>query len=196
MDSPLSTDKPNFKVVSHSVLPKRLSSSNIRAVPTNTFWTGLMLNNGDSPIYVNPYKMWYNGAGFNVCYSTLTVADKSVTTNKLINLSIRDSTSQDFTIPYYDHFSVHVQSGKLRYYLVRGSPFVTVESVAARPIISSQHVIKTVTVRSPNCYRISLNNNQEWLLYHEGGLVLNNIVNNSLTAASDYTGIFRVIVVP
>ena len=186
----LSNEKPKFEERSHPVKPARINTT--KPVPTNTFWTNLILKNGNNPIYINPYLVWYNGTGFNINYSDLTVTKDFIITNRVINFSIGTSKTNTFTVTRWDSLSVDVQLGNLTYYFVRGSPFLTCRYNNDMPVFKTQHAVLSVTATDANKYVVKLNNNQTWIIYHEGGLTLS----NTLEATSAYTGILRTMLIP
>lgn len=87
-------------------------------------------------------------------------------------------------------------ASNLRFFLVRGSPFITCSVSGNTPIsISTIHAILSF---SPNSsltkYTVKLNNGQTWLIYSSSPIHLSNTT--SLITSAGYSGIIRIAALP
>ncbi|CAA0828347.1 glycosyl hydrolase family 81 protein [Striga hermonthica] len=102
-------------------------------------------------------------------------------------------------ISKYSDLSVTLDfpSNNLKFYLVRGSPFVTCKIRRKVPLsISTNHTIRALI---PNTdltkYTIKLNNSQTWLLYASPPVKLT-LNKNSISSSTEYSGLIRIAVLP
>lgn len=188
---PISNNLPNFEQVQHSCVPQRISNTS-SAIPTNTFWSNFIISDGTGAVFISPYKIWFNGSKLNINVCQNVVEDKSITTNSDINFSILPGLNRTFQIVEWDDLSVHVKSGNVLYYFVKGSPFITFEVNNDFIQFGTQTGILSVKKIDVNKYSVSLLNGQTWLIYHNGGLILDAQLKSSIP----YNGIARLISIP
>ncbi|PIA63425.1 hypothetical protein AQUCO_00201041v1 [Aquilegia coerulea] len=206
---PLHSSTPHFVFpqTESTVLPdpSRFFSPNLLSspLPTNSFFQNFALKNGDQPEYIHPYLIKSASSSLTLCYPS-----RFSTTAFIYQIFIADLTisavqngcndvSNDHKISSFDDLSVTLDlPNNLRFYLVRGSPFITCAVTSSTPIyISTIHAILSISSNSSNTkHTIKLNNNQTWLLYSSSPLNLNSSV-NSITSTA-FPGVIRLAVLP
>ena len=136
--------------------PSALWGSIQKPYPTGAFWTNLVVNDGDGAVAVLPYGVKCLTSGVQVSYGP--------TRRDVTNEYVRDTFASDLELSSkeayvkheavgYDELSVTMQyivqgGGKIRFPLVKGSPFVT--AVYSGSSLSGQSitpVIKASTMK-------------------------------------------------
>ncbi|CAN1845508.1 hypothetical protein LINPERHAP1_LOCUS37866, partial [Linum perenne] len=112
----------------------------------------------------------------------------------------RNSTGGDHVITSFNDLSLTLDfpSSNLRFYLVRGSPFITCLVPRNTSIsISTIHAILSCcsSTNSLNKYKLNLNNNQTWVIYSSSSINLTHTP-SSVTIAAYSGGILRIAVLP
>ncbi|GKV16862.1 hypothetical protein SLEP1_g27436 [Rubroshorea leprosula] len=173
-------------------------------LPTNSFFQNYTLKNGDQPEYIHPYLVKSSLSSLTVSYPSrfhnsaflyqIFVAD--------LTISATDKTSPDskqsHIISDYNDLSVTLDlpSSNLRFFLVRGSPFLTCLVAGNTTIsISTIHAIISFSSNSSlTKYTVKLNNGQTWLIYTSSPINMSNSL--SLITSTGYSGILRIVVLP
>lgn len=210
MDTVL-TRETVFKQISH---PEKLSSywgSVKKPYPTGSFWTNLVVKNGDGPIAVLPYGVKTLDTGIQISYgptrrsvSQLAVSDPFVSDIQLssvenyISRSVESYDSSSVTMSYITSLN-----GKYKTPLVKGCPFITVIYENSTPSISStlmkitsfeNRVVKDSTVGVQ--YIITLGNYQKWLLFCSENVEFT-LQGDTISAARRITtGYIRIAILP
>ncbi|KAG5366290.1 Endo-1,3(4)-beta-glucanase 1 [Yarrowia sp. B02] len=170
------------------------SSTPVGAVPTNNFYTNMLLGSRTLPAYVYPYSVWWSKADG---YSGLAIShtrknqlvygpDPNRTPTQFyfnpsgimsMVFSAREfSSTISMRMDSLDHMSVNAntldESGTLKMWtpLVRGMGMVTAKYYGVTPVIASQVGFARVQQESslrPDLlkYRLVLNNGVTWLMY-------------------------------
>lgn len=176
--------------------------------PTNAFFTNIVVNNGDGAILVTPYGVKTLNTGIHVSYSPTR---RKVTSKSIIDVFASDieissiEKYQNHRVVKYDNISVTVKynlnNGAYLAYLVKGSPYITIEYNNSTPILSSplMHILsieKMDFISSHGIqYIITLGNYQQWLIYCSENLIF--YLNNDIIIASkSFSGILRVAILP
>ena len=198
-----------FRQVAHPEPPNSLWGTVVKPYPTGAFWTNMVVKSGDGAIGVYPYGVKTVDAGIQVSYgaSRRAVSPTAITDPFMADLQI--SSTQAFisrAVESYDNTSVTIcyrtaVNGKLRTYLVKGSPFITVAYENATPIISST-IMKIVTVDARVVkgsigvqYIVTLGNFQKWLVYCSEPVALI-WRDNTLYSPNPIRGFIRVAILP
>ncbi|KAL3833437.1 hypothetical protein ACJIZ3_008173 [Penstemon smallii] len=171
-------------------------------LPTNSFFQNFVLKNGDQPEYIHPYIIKSSQSALTLCYPTqfknpaftyeVFIADLSI--SKLNN----PNPNVTHVISSFDDLSVTLDlpSSNLRFFLVRGSPFLTCNVMSSVALcISTIHAILELTPNT-SCtkYTIKLNNNQTWLLYSSSPINLSHDMNRITSSA--FSGVIRIAALP
>lgn len=223
--SPLSLESPNmsppkplqrrpsntpflFPKAESTVLPdpSAFFSPNLLSnpLPTNSFFQNFVLKNGDQPEYIHPYLIKSSSSSLSLCYPSrfsnsaflyqIFVADLTISASEKANPDAQKS----HVISSFNDLSItlDIPSSNLRFFLVRGSPFLTCSvSCGTALSISTIHAILSFSSNSSGTkYTVKLNNNQTWLIYTSSPINLSNSL--SLITSSGFSGIMRIALLP
>ncbi|OIW16739.1 hypothetical protein TanjilG_14509 [Lupinus angustifolius] len=158
--------------------PSTFFSQNLLSspLPTNSFFQNFVLKNGDQPEYIHPYLIKSSNSSLSVSYPFLLfttamlyqvfVPDLTISTS---SSSHKSETKTSHVISSYSDLGVtlDIPSSYLRFFLVRGSPFITT-SVTKPTTLSITTTNKIVSLHSFNDktkHTLQLQNNQTWLIY-------------------------------
>lgn len=159
-------------------LPKLLSAP----LPTNYFFQNFVLKKGDQPEYIHPYLIKSSLSSLSVSYPAI-FSNTSFTQqifNPDINISVLNNPNpkQTHVISSFNDLSVTLDiQTYLRFFLVRGSPFVTCKilKTVELSILTIHTILDLIPNSSKTKYKISLNNGQTWNLYSSSPISLTNI---------------------
>ncbi|XP_022954809.1 probable endo-1,3(4)-beta-glucanase ARB_01444 [Cucurbita moschata] len=171
-------------------------------LPTNSFFQNFTVKNGDQPEYIHPYliksslsavsisypSMFSNTAfGYQVFNADWTVSENPASVSQKPHII---SSFSDLSL------ILDTPSGNLRFFLVRGSPFITFEVFNNTPIsISTIHAILSFSSNSSQTkFSVTLNNNQTWLIYSSSPINLTHSL--SQITSGGFSGIVRIAVLP
>ncbi|XP_022772046.1 probable endo-1,3(4)-beta-glucanase ARB_01444 [Durio zibethinus] len=197
-----------FPNVQSSVLPDPsvFFSPNLLStpLPTNSFFQNFTLKNGDQPEYIHPYLIKSADSSLSISYPSHVHNSSFVGQIFISDLTIfatdkTNPTSQkNHIISSYGDLSLTLDfpCSNLRFFLVRGSPFLTSSVTGNTPIsISTVHeIVSFCSNSSLTKHTIKLNNNQTWLLYTSSAISLNQ--SHSSIASDGFSGIIRIAVLP
>lgn len=175
--------------------PSLLSSP----LPTNSFFQNFVLNNGDQAEYIHPYLIKPSSSSLTFCYPS----------RFHIPAYVYQSFTPDLTIAAADGDARHVVSAfddlsvtldfppALRFFLVRGSPFVTCSTTATTTIsISSVNAFIAVSANASfTKHTLRLNSGQTFLCYSSTPMRLAQ-QGNSLLSAPGFAGVVRLAALP
>ncbi|PRQ53174.1 putative glucan endo-1,3-beta-D-glucosidase [Rosa chinensis] len=170
-------------------------------LPTNSFFQNLTLKNGDQPEYFHPYLIKSASSSLSLCYPSRL--SNSAFLYQVFNADLTISNTQNpqerHVISSFNDLSITLEfpSSNLRFFLVRGYPFLTCSTLNRTSIsISTIHAILLFSSNeSPTKYTIKLNNNQTWLVYTSSSVDLTN-TSVSLINSTGFSGIVRIAVLP
>ncbi|KAM5581328.1 glucan endo-1,3-beta-D-glucosidase 1-like [Rosa sericea] len=171
-------------------------------LPTNSFFQNFVLNNGDVAEYFHPYSFRFSNSSLTLSYPTRIATSASILQNFTADLSIsatQNNQQQPQVVSSFSDLSVtlDIPSSNLRFFLVKGSPYLTCN--VSNPTALSISTTHAITALSPNTdrnkYTINLNNNQTWLLYSSSPIGLTNS-NPSLITSDSFSGVIRVALLP
>ncbi|KAL0540616.1 hypothetical protein IC582_020625 [Cucumis melo] len=173
-------------------------------LPSNSFFQNFTLNNGDQPEYIHPYLIKSSLSSISVSYpsilSTCASECQIFTPDLTISPSekINPLPQKSHVISSFNDLSVtlDIPSSNLRFYLVRGSPFLTftVSKGVAFSISTIHEVISFSFNNALTKYTIKLKNNQTWLIY--SSFPINLTHNLSMITSGGFAGIIRIAALP
>lgn len=171
-------------------------------LPTNSFFQNFVLKNGDQPEYIHPYLIKSAVSTLTLCYPPQSHNSAFVyqVFNPDLSISVLDNPNPNANhiISSFSDISITLDhpSSKLRFFLVRGSPFLTCHVLGNVALsISTVHAILDMCPNA-SCtkYTIKLNNNQTWLLYASSPINLSNDI--SKITSSSFCGVIRIALLP
>ncbi|KAJ0905919.1 putative glucan endo-1,3-beta-D-glucosidase [Helianthus annuus] len=177
--------------------PNLLSSP----LPTNSFFQNFTLKTGNQPEYIHPYLIKSSLSSLSISYPSL-FSNPSFT-YQIFNpdLTISVSNNPDPTRPHvissFNDLSLTLDiQPNLRFFLVRGSPFITCQILQPLQLsISTVHAILDLAPNSSNTrFKIRLNNGQTWVLYSSSPINLTH--NVSKIESLEFSGVIRIAVLP
>ncbi|KAB2610421.1 endo-1,3(4)-beta-glucanase 1-like [Pyrus ussuriensis x Pyrus communis] len=185
--------------------PNLLSSP----LPTNSFFQNFVLNNGDQPEYIHPYTMKSSNSSLSLAYPSFSYTSTVISTTPFQpDLTISGSKTTTIPDPNNDHHVVSdfndlsvtldFPSSNLRFFLIRGSPYLTCIVSQPTPVsISTSHTIVSSSSASGSNTKfiIKLGNGQTWLIYTSSPTDLTASGASSLTF-NNFSGNIRVAVMP
>ncbi|MFS7974139.1 putative glucan endo-1,3-beta-D-glucosidase [Helianthus anomalus] len=176
--------------------PNLLSSP----LPTNSFFQNFVLKNGDQPEYIHPYLIKSSPSSLSISYPPLF--STSAFTYQIFNADLTISAvdnpdpNQTHKISSINDLSVTLDIPNLRFYLVRGSPFLTCQVMQSVTLsFSTIHAILDFTPNSSKTkYKINFNNGQTWVLYASSQIDLTHEM--SKITSLPFSGIIRIAILP
>ncbi|CAN6702570.1 unnamed protein product [Malus baccata var. baccata] len=180
--------------------PNLLSSP----LPTSSFFQNFVLHNGDQPEYIHPYIIRSANSSLSFAYPSFSYTSTVVSTSPFeADLTIFASKSNNkghHVVSDFNDLSVTLDfpSSNLRFYLVRGSPFLT--CFVYRPTavsLSTDHKIVSATSASGSNTKfiVKLDNDQTWLVYTSSPTELTDSGSSMLTL-QDFSGVVRFALMP
>ncbi|KAL9683098.1 hypothetical protein QQ045_014913 [Rhodiola kirilowii] len=178
-----------------------------KPLPTNSFFQNFVLKNGDQPEYIHPYLINSSSSSSTVSVSYPSIVSNSVflyqpfVPDLTISASTRDSSSASprHVISAFSDLSITLDlpSTGLKFFLVRGSPYVTfaVDAPISITIKTIHAIISFSADQSLTKYTIKFNNGQTWLLYSSSGIKLSHDL-SSITSDIGFSGILRIALLP
>ncbi|KAL4652201.1 hypothetical protein ACB092_01G216400 [Castanea dentata] len=173
-------------------------------LPTNSFFQNFTLKNGDQPEYIHPYLIKSSLSALSLSYPSRFF--NSAFIYQVFNADLTISASENTNpgsqnthfISSFSDLSVTLDfpSSNLRFFLVRGSPFLTC-SVSGGTAISISTIHAILSFSSNNAktkYTIKLNNNQTWLIYTSSPISFTHSL--SVITSTGFSGIIRIAVLP
>ncbi|XP_028084357.1 endo-1,3(4)-beta-glucanase 2-like [Camellia sinensis] len=171
-------------------------------LPTNSFFQNFVLKNGDQPEYIHPYLIKSSLSSLTLCYPSQSSNSSFI--YQIFNPDLTISTLNKPN-PYATHIvssfsdlsvTLDLPSSNLRFFLVRGSPYLT--CVATNGVSLSISTVHAILQISPNSSltkcTIKLNNFQTWLLYASSPINLSQDVSSIIS--NGFSGIIRIAIVP
>ncbi|RYQ86264.1 hypothetical protein Ahy_B10g105946 [Arachis hypogaea] len=185
--------------------PSNFFSQNLLSnpLPTNSFFQNFVLKNGDVPEYFHPYLIKPSNSSLSLSYPS-QISNTAFTYQAFnSDLTITNSNEKTFhsnhKISSYSDLSVtlEIPSSNFRFFLVRGSPFVTFSVTQPTPLsISTIHAILSFSSsnESQTKFTFQFNNGQTWLLYASSPIRLNHTL--SEITSDPFCGVIRVALLP
>ncbi|XP_071730991.1 glucan endo-1,3-beta-D-glucosidase isoform X2 [Rutidosis leptorrhynchoides] len=150
-------------------------------LPTNSFFQNFVLKNGDQPEYIHPYLIKSSPVSLSISYPSLF--SSTAFTYQIFNADLTISTvdnpdpNQTHIISSFNDLSVTLDLPNLRFFLVRGCPFLTFQFTPNS---------------SKTKYKFKLNNGQTWVLYSSSSIDLS--YEMSKITSLPFSGIIRIVV--
>ncbi|KAK4393409.1 putative endo-1,3(4)-beta-glucanase ARB [Sesamum angolense] len=171
-------------------------------LPTNSFFQNFVLKSGDQPEYFHPYLVKSSQSALTLCFPSLFKNPAFIyqifISDLIISTLDNPNPNANHVISSFTDLSVTLDfpSSSLRFFLVRGSPFLTCNVM--RNVALSISTIHAILELSPNSsctkYTIKLNNNQTWLLYASSPISLSHDINT--ITSSVFSGVVRIAALP
>ncbi|KAK7381136.1 hypothetical protein VNO78_33662 [Psophocarpus tetragonolobus] len=184
--------------------PSNFFSSDLlsKPLPTNSFFQNFVLKNGDQPEYIHPYLIKSSNSSLSLSYPSRSYTASSIyqVFNPDLTISSKQSSTGKHKISSFSDLSVtlDIPSSNLRFFLVRGSPYLTLLVTRPTPLsITTNHVIlsfSSTASTSFNKFTIKFNNGQTWLLYASSPIKLSNT--NSEITSEAFSGTIRIALLP
>ncbi|XP_010258722.1 PREDICTED: probable endo-1,3(4)-beta-glucanase ARB_01444 [Nelumbo nucifera] len=190
--------------------PSRYFSEHLRSppYPTSPFFLNFVLRFGDRPEYIHPYIIRSASSSVQLCYPSRNVSAASIVQEFKNDLVIEASLyNQD------NHGNNYIQSNhfissfsdlcvtldvppSLRFFLARGSPFVTCITTATVTLsIKSFHSFEPPHSNgSSTKHTIRLKDSHTWICYSSSPLNLT--LRDSVLTADNFSGVLRFAVLP
>ncbi|KAK8925992.1 hypothetical protein KSP39_PZI018187 [Platanthera zijinensis] len=176
-------------------------------LPTNSFFQNFVLKNGDQPEYIHPYLIKSSSSSISVSYPSRFATASFIYQTFVPDLTISSPSSppsqSNHIISSFNDLSVTLDlPPSLRFFLVRGSPFVTASTLAgaAAPAplsITSIHAFLSVRPNpSFTKHTFELNSGQTFLCYSSSPLRFEISGTTQLIATGGYAGIVRIAFLP
>ncbi|ETP03218.1 hypothetical protein, variant [Phytophthora nicotianae CJ01A1] len=184
--------------------------------PTGAWWTNLVLAEGQSAVVSMPYVHKILDEKLHVSFPFRVVAPRDIEEGFIAQMVV-SSQAQTSTLPLahhvvnFDAFSTTVrfsrgQAEEFRVYLVRGSPYITMEYTHSRPVLEAKDglqinrfkKLKGLTLMNGDAipfatFAAELNNGQTWYVYaSDKQLKLKLNDNGQVTSDEEFTGVLRV----
>ncbi|KAL0377837.1 UNVERIFIED_CONTAM: putative endo-1,3(4)-beta-glucanase ARB [Sesamum radiatum] len=171
-------------------------------LPTNSFFQNFVLKSGDQPEYFHPYLIKSSQSALTLCFPSLfrnpAFIYQIFISDLIISTLDNPNPNANHVISSFTDLSITLDfpSSNLRFFLVRGSPFLTCNVM--RDVALSISTIHAILELSPNIsctkYTIKLNNNQTWLLYSSSPISLSHDINT--ITSSMFSGVVRIAALP
>ncbi|GMY24737.1 primary septum endo-1,3(4)-beta-glucanase-like [Fagus crenata] len=182
--------------------PAHIFSSHLLSspLPTNSFFQNFVVAKGDDPEYIHPYLIKSASSSLSLSYPfrfsnssfvrQIFVPDLTITS---LNKTTRHRISS------YSDLSVTLDfpSNNLRFYLVRGSPFLTCKTTtnSTRLSISTIHAILSFSSdASLTKHTVKLNYTQTWLLYTSSPIRFTHSITQ--ITSQKFSGVIRIAILP
>jgi len=198
-----------FPQIQSTVLPdpSNFFSPNLLStpLPTNSFFQNFVLKNGDQPEYIHPYLIKSSNSSLSLSYPfhhfnssfiyQVFNADLTITS---IEQKTNQTSNEKHIISSYSDLSVtlNMPSTNMSFFLVRGSPFLTVSVTKPTPLsISTIHAILSFSSNDNlTKFTFHLNNDQTWILYASSPIKLSHELSEITSEA--FSGIIRIALLP
>ncbi|XP_076959848.1 glucan endo-1,3-beta-D-glucosidase-like [Bidens hawaiensis] len=172
-------------------------------LPTNTFFTNLIIENGTQHEYIHPYTIKSSHSTLSLSYPSL-FSNSSFTQQIFtpdINISVlrTPKPNRNHTVSSFSDLSVTLDFKPfLRFFLVRGTPYLTCQVLQNVPLsISTVHnIINFVPNGLKTKYKIFLSNGQVWILYSSTPIGLTRKASTSTIVSEAFRGVIRLALLP
>ncbi|CAK8540722.1 unnamed protein product [Lathyrus sativus] len=187
--------------------PSNFFSQNLLStpLPTSSFFQNFALKNGDQPEYIHPYLIQTSNSSLSVSYPLLLFSTALLYQVFSPDLTISSTQKPQTNTPQNNHVissysdlgvTLDIPTSNLKFFLVRGSPFVTAQVTKPTPLsIKTIHAIVSFSSfdDKKTKYTLSLNNGQKWIIYTSSPINFNHDV--SEVTSDPFTGVIRIVVV-
>ncbi|KAI9127911.1 hypothetical protein K1719_000904 [Acacia pycnantha] len=196
-----------FPITQSTVMPDPSSffSPNLLSspLPTNSFSQNFVLNNGDQHEYFHPYLIKSANSSLSFSYPLMffsTALLYQVFVPDLTISSKSSSSNKSHVISSFSDLGVTLElpSSNLRFFLVKGSPFITAEVTRRTSVfLSTVHGILSLSSSdSLTKHTIRLDNNQTWFIYASSPVHFRRTSSSEITSDDGFSGIIRIAALP
>nr|CCA18874.1 hypothetical protein sce7103 [Albugo laibachii Nc14] len=203
----LSTPPLPFVSVEHPLRPRVNVSNGTLPFPTGAWWTNWILANGESVIYCMPYALKILQNELHISYPFRVITPKVLQNGFLTHVRIAFPKTTRYEIIASDAFSVTVRfynksRGHCTAFLVRGSPYITVQYHNSAPVLHSGESIQWIRLKKNenndnenlDSYRFLTNTNQMWQLFVSNLSSEMRLQSNTITSQSPLNGLLRLAI--
>jgi endo-1,3(4)-beta-glucanase len=173
-------------------------------LPTNSFFQNFTLKNGDQPEYVHPYLIKSSLSSLSLSYPSrfsnsgfiyqIFKPDLSISASQ----NTHPNAKKTHILSSHNDLSVTLEfpSSNMRFFLVRGSPFLTCSISGGTAIsISTIHAILSFSSNATlTKYTVKLSNDRIWLIYTSSPISLSNSL--FMITSTGFSGIIRIAALP
>ncbi|KAK7340640.1 hypothetical protein VNO77_21349 [Canavalia gladiata] len=171
-------------------------------LPTNSFFQNFVIPNASQPEYFHPYLIKTSNSSLSASYPFLffsaAVLYQVFVPDLTISATNKAHTQQNHVVSSYSDLGItlDIPSSNLRFFLVRGSPFITASVTNPTSLnITTAHTIVSLSSSDDNTkYTLVLNNTQKWLIYTSSPIYLNHGASEIIS--KPFSGIIRIAVLP
>ena len=187
--------------------PSNFFSQNLLStpLPTNSFFQNFVLHNGDTPEYIHPYLIKSSNFSLSISYPLLLFSTAMLYQVFSPDITISSSqkshtnTTKNHVISSYSDLGVtlEIPSSNLRFFLVRGSPFITasVTKPTSLSITALHNIVSLSSFDDKNTkHTLQLNNTQKWIIYTSSPINFNH--DGFEVISNPFSGIIRIVIVP
>ncbi|KAL7682228.1 putative endo-1,3(4)-beta-glucanase, glycosyl hydrolase family 81 [Plasmopara halstedii] len=205
---------PLTSYVANSTYPSRLTDV---PFPTGAWWSNLVLDQGNSAVVSMPYVYKILDKKLHVSFPIRVVSPRSIEMGFVAQMVISSQAVQPSILPLahhvvnFDSFSATVsfsrgQTEEFRAYLIRGSPYTTLEYNCSRPVLEARDGLQINRFKKLEgltfmngkdvpfaTFAAQLSNGQTWYIYASSkqlALTLNN--KGEVTSVDEFTGVLRI----
>ncbi|KAK7295455.1 hypothetical protein RJT34_18364 [Clitoria ternatea] len=163
--------------------PSNFFSQNLVSspLPTSSFFQNFVLQNGSQAEYIHPYLIKSSNSSLSASYPFLFFSAAVLYQVFVPDLTISSTQPHPYgknhLVSSYSDLGVtlDIPSSNLRFFLVRGSPFLTASVTNSTSLsIKTVHTIVSLSSNRDNNtkYTLQLNNSQTWLIYTSNPIYL------------------------
>ncbi|KAG7385837.1 hypothetical protein PHYBOEH_008888 [Phytophthora boehmeriae] len=185
--------------------------------PTGAWWTNLVLAEGQSTVATMPYVHRIKDEKLHVSFPFRVVAPRSIIEGFISQMVLSSQAAQETETPLehhvvnFDPFSTTVrfsrgQKEEFRVFLVRGSPYITMEYTHSRPTVQAMDGLQITRFKKLKgltlidgsevkfaTFAAMLNNGQTWYLYaSDKDLKMKLGQDGTISSDEPFTGVLRV----
>lgn len=204
--APLSSVPSSLSKVDHPAPPSSTWGPGAGPLPTNRWWSNVVLPPGDLPIHPLPYSVRVQEGSLSVCKPSQVVQQEFVLQPHLDNLVLgAEEPLGSAHLTDHDDLSVTVRwegPGKSHVTapLVRGMPFVSLQYEGLTPHLSTIHAILSVDgaeglglTAATTTHTIVMNNGQRWRVHSSVPIRLEWRTLGEVVATAPLDGFLRVV---
>jgi len=186
---------PPFTIQNSTVAPQPqfLVSTTKSTIPTNAWWSNLMLGDGSGYIPQTPFSLKaIPDTGLQICYPNRVIGPSYIFQNFNADWTISSiEPLSSKLISRYSDLSVTVDYGRFTVPIVRGTPYITAIYSGSTPTLSTIHAILSTDQVSPTKIKMVLNNNSTWIVYSSVPIQWQ-VVGNVIQAPISISGVIRI----
>ncbi|TDH69946.1 hypothetical protein CCR75_005646 [Bremia lactucae] len=185
--------------------------------PTGAWWTNLVLAQGEATVVSMPYALKIIDEKLHVSYPFRVVMERDIELGFMAQIVVSSQAAQTSSAALmhqvidFDALSTTVrfsrdQTEEFRVYLVRGSPYITMEFMRSRPLVETwdglriDHFTKLEGLKLLNGHSVgfatfaaNLSNGQTWYIFASDQLLTLRLnEDGQVTSDVEFTGVLRI----